>query len=322
MGGILKMKKIRTVSLIGLGAIGAAYGSKLHQYLGDDFTVVANEERISRYQQSGIKVLEETYNFRYETPETDSGPRDLVIFSVKNAELKQAIQEIKHHIGPDTIILSLLNGISSEEEIYEATENAHILHSMCVGIDAVRENQQIRFSSLGKICFGYREDFGTEEDAQAVKTLFDAAAIPYEIPQDIWHAIWAKFMLNVGVNQVSAVMRAPYEYFHKVPSLYSWMEDAMYEVVEISKKASVGLTDEDVKNFRPILHALSPKGKTSMLQDIEGNRKTEVEYFAGTVVELGKKYHVPTPINEQLLRMITIMEKMNALDVKASSVNI
>lgn len=186
------MNKIRTVSLIGLGAIGAAYGSKLYQYLGDDFTVVANEERISRYQQSGIKALEETYNFRYETPETDSGPRDLVIFSVKNAELKQAIQEIKHHIGPETIILSLLNGISSEEEIYEATENEHILHSMCVGIDAVRENQQIRFSSLGKICFGHREDFGTEEDAQEVKTLFDAAAIPYEIPQDIWHAIWAK----------------------------------------------------------------------------------------------------------------------------------
>ena len=309
------MRKINTVSLIGLGAIGAAYGSKLHEHLAENFTVVADAERIERYRKYGIQVLGNTYDFHYETPNEASSPKDLVIFAVKNAELKQAIQQIKPHIGPDTIILSLLNGISSEEEIYEETKSSHILYSMCVGIDAVRENQSVRFSSLGKIVFGAREE-SLEEDVQAVKSLFDEAGIPYEIPKDIWHEIWAKFMFNVGINQVSAVLRAPYRYFQQIPSLHQWMEEAMYEVVAISDKVGVSLTDADVHSYRPILQALSPEGMTSMLQDIEANRKTEVEYFAGKVVELGKKYNVPTPVNDQLLRMIPIIEEMNALDAR------
>src|SRR5690606_9776026 len=123
------------------------------------------------------------------------------IIATKNAELSQAIQDAKYHIGSNTIVLSLLNGISSEEEIYEATENEHILYSMCVGIDAVRDQQNITYSSLGKICFG-EKDKSISEDVLAVKQLFDNASIPYEISEDILHAIWAKFMFNVGINQI------------------------------------------------------------------------------------------------------------------------
>lgn len=308
------MRKINSVSLIGLGAIGAAYGSKLHHNLGDSFTVVANEKRISRYQKSGIKVLDNIYHFNYQAPEAETQPRDLVIFAVKNAQLQQAISEMKHHIGPNTIVMSLLNGISSEEEVYEALGNKHILYSMCVGIDAVRENNEVHFSSLGKICFGER-DQTISEDVQAVQELFKASEIPFEIPNDIWRAIWSKFMLNVGVNQTSAVFRAPYVNFQEIPSLYQWMEEAMYEVVAISQRIGVGLTARDVDSYRPILNALSPQGKTSMLQDIDGKRKTEVEYFAGKVCELGKEYDVPTPINKQLLRMIPIIEEMNTINI-------
>jgi 2-dehydropantoate 2-reductase len=315
------MKEIKTVSLIGMGAIGAAYGSRLHNHLGKNFTVVANEERIRRIQKKGIGVLDETYYFHCETKEAASGARDLVIFAVKNAELQGAIEEIKHHIGPDTIILSLLNGISSEEEIQKATGSSHILYSMCVGIDAVRENGNVQFSSLGKICFGARDD-QLQDDVQAVKNLFDRASVPYEVPEDIWHTIWAKFMFNVGINQISAVLRAPYKFFQEVPSLHQWMEEAMHEVVLVSEKEGVGLSEQDVKNYRPILNGLSPEGKTSMLQDIEGNRKTEVEYFAGKVVELGKKHQIATPINEQLLRLIPIIEDMNAFESQGKKVNI
>lgn len=306
------MKRIQTVSLIGLGAIGAAYGSKLHDYLGDSLTVVANQERVSRYEKSGIRVVDKTYHFNYMTPETETTPRDFVIFAVKNAELLEAVEAMKYHIGPDTIVLSLLNGISSEEEIYAKTKNEHILYSMCVGIDALREGNHIQFSSLGKIFFGAR-DAKLASDVEAVQMLFDAANLDYEIPENIWKSIWSKFMLNVGINQTSATLGASYQYYHEVPELYEWMEDAMREVAAISQKAGVGLTEEDVVSYRPIIRSLSPTSKTSMLQDIDGKRKTEVEYFAGKVCELGKQYGVPTPINDQLLRMIPILEKMNAL---------
>jgi 2-dehydropantoate 2-reductase len=303
------------VSLIGLGAIGAAYGSRLQAHLGKNFSVVVNEERKKRYKESGIHILGKEIDFHYETPDATSAPRDLVIFAVKNAELKQAIKEIKPHIGPDTIILSLLNGVSSEDVIYQETGNKHILPSMCVGIDAVREDRDIEFTSLGRITFGTMEE-ALQGDVEAVKALFSAASVPYDIPYNILHAIWAKFMFNVGINQVSAVLRAPYRYFQEIPSIHEWMEEAMQEVLRISQKNGVNLTQADIDMYRPILHSLSPDGKTSMLQDIESGRKTEVEYFAGEVVALGEKYAVPTPINRQLFQLITMMEEMNAYDTQ------
>jgi 2-dehydropantoate 2-reductase len=307
-GGVT-VKNIETVSLIGLGAIGAVYGSKLHDALNDGFRVVANEERIRKYESNGIKVNDQTYHFHYITPETKTDPADLVIFAVKNMDLPQAIEYIKHQIGPDTIILSLLNGISSEEEIYHAFKNEHILYSMCVEIDAVRNHHEVLFTTPGRIVFGERNNHLTE-DVLAVKALFERAGIDYEISQNISQTMWWKFMVNVGINQTSAVLKAPYGVFQASPAAYEWAESAMCEVVEISKKAGIHLTEEDIKKFQPILHNLSPKGKTSMLQDIEAGRKTEVEYFAGKVCELGKQYGVPTPVNDQLYKIIHIMEEM------------
>ncbi|AXI07785.1 2-dehydropantoate 2-reductase [Oceanobacillus zhaokaii] len=311
------MRKINSVSLIGLGAIGAVYGSKLQNLLGDSLTVVANKNRIQRYQSTGIIINDEVFHFNYQLPNTTTAPADLVIFAVKNAELNQAIEEMKSHIGPNTIVLSLLNGISSEEDIYEATKSEHILYSMCVGIDAVRNNISIRYSSLGKICYGVRNQ-DLSEDVFAVKNLFNDAGISYEIPDNIWRTIWAKFMFNVGINQTSAVLKAPYGIFQNIPSANEWAESAMNEVVAISQKVGVHLTEEDIKQYRPILHKLSPKGKTSMLQDIEAERKTEVEYFAGKVCELGREFNVPTPVNDQLYKMIQIMEEITEYRNKIS----
>jgi 2-dehydropantoate 2-reductase len=305
-------KKINTVSIIGLGAIGAAYGSKLFDVLHDSFRVVANGERIQRFQQNGLYINGEKYEFPYITPETKTEPSDLVIFAVKNAELKQAIKDMKHHIGPDTIILSLLNGISSEEEIYEAYQNEHILYSLSVEIDAVRRNNEVNYSTIGRICFGEKEPT-ISEDVQAVQDLFDQAQIPYEISENMLHTLWWKFMINVGVNQTSAVLRAPYGVFQQIPSAYEFMESVMYEVVALSEKVGVPLSEEDVKKFKPILHKLSPEGRTSMLQDVDAGRKTEVNNFAGKVCELGRVYGVPTPINEQLYKMIRIIEETASL---------
>lgn len=308
------MKKINTVSLVGLGAIGAVYGSKLHTLLGESFRVVADSNRIKKLQANRIRVNGQEQDLNFITPETTIEPADLVIFAVKNEHLPQAIEDVKCHVGPDTIILSLLNGISSEEEIAAVyNENDHILYSMCVEIDALREGNNIQFSTIGRICFGER-DKSISDDVLAVQELFDEAEIPYEISEDIWQAIWWKFMLNVGANQTSAILRAPYGILQEVSSAYEMVESAMYEVLAVSEKAGVNLKEEDLKKVKPIIGNLSPSGKTSMLQDIEAGRKTEVEYLGGKVCELGLKYGVPTPVNEQLSKIIHIMEDIAKQD--------
>ena len=91
------------------------------------------------------------------------------------------------------------------------------------------------------------------------------------------------------------------------------MEEASREVTRISCKVGIDLNEDDIKKSSAIVDSISPEGKTSMLQDVEAGRKTEVEMFAGTVVEMGKKYGIPTPVNEVLLKMIRVLEQKNKL---------
>ena len=112
-----------------------------------------------------------------------------------------------------------------------------------------------------------------------------------------------------GANQVSAVLKAPYGVFHKVKEVRELITMACQEVVQIAERIGINLTAADIDVCHEILGQLAPEGKTSMLQDVEAGRKTEVESFAWTVVALGEKYGVPTPVNACLGRMISALEQ-------------
>ncbi|MEW9121791.1 MAG: ketopantoate reductase family protein [Thermotaleaceae bacterium] len=305
------MIEINRIVVAGLGAIGSAYGSKLHDLKPEAVKFIVNEERKERYQQLGLRVNGKNYDFNYILPEETGDPADLVLVSVKFHDLSQVIEDIRNHVGTDTIILSLLNGITSEEILGEAFGMEKMLYANCVGIDAVREGREIRYSHIGKICFGEKENSSLTSRVQAVKALFEQAGIPYEVPEDMMRALWWKYMLNVGVNQVSAILRAPYGVFQKISGAQELMKMAMEEVFLLSQKEGVRLYREDMEEFFKILNTLSPEGKTSMLQDIEAGRKTEVEMLAGAVCDLGRKHGIVTPINDMLFRMIRILEIMN-----------
>lgn len=116
-------------------------------------------------------------------------------------------------------------------------------------------------------------------------------------------------MMNVGVNQISALLRAPYGVFQKIGEARELMEMASREVIRLSERIGINLNEEDLQRYIKVLDTLRPEGKTSMLQDVEAGRKTEVEIFAGTVSELGREYGVATPVNDFLLRAIHTIEQ-------------
>jgi len=304
------VKQINSVYISGLGAIGGTYGSIISDSDPGIVTVIADSERIARYNETGIMINSRRYQFRYITPEAGGEKADLVIIAVKHHQLGQSISDIEKYVGKDTIILSLLNGIVSEDIIAERYGMDKILHSFAVGTDAVRESTDIRFSNAGKIVFGAEDESGSGK-VSSVKEFFDRTGIQYNVPEDIIRELWWKFMMNVGINQVSAVLRADYGVFQKIGEARELMEMASLEVVAIAAKSGINITVSDISRYVAIVATLSPRGKTSMLQDIEAHRKTEVEVFSGTVIELGRKYGVDTPVNNMLFRMIRTIEQMN-----------
>jgi 2-dehydropantoate 2-reductase len=155
--GDFRVKSIRKVYISGLGAIGSAYASKLYEADPSCITVIADPERIERYRQNGITVNGKTYPFHFRQPETEknlANQADLILIAVKQHHLAQSIQDIRNFVGAETIILSLLNGITSEEITGKEYGNDKLLFSFVVGTDAVREATSTRFFNMGKIVFG------------------------------------------------------------------------------------------------------------------------------------------------------------------------
>jgi 2-dehydropantoate 2-reductase len=303
-------KTIDTVYILGLGALGSIYAALLHEMNPGAVKIIANQNRLSALKNSKITVNGKAYAFDFVVPGDQSpSPVDLIIIAVKSPQLQQAVDDIRGFVSKDTIVISLLNGILSEDTIGQQIGFEHILYTYAVGMDAVRQGAATNYKNPGKIVFGEKNN-NLSENVIAVKNLFERARIPYDIPADMHKALWFKFMMNTGINQASAVLKAPYGVFQQNEEARKLMLMAAEEVLFLSQKTGIDLNQSDMDDFLRIVDGLNPLGKTSMLQDIEAGRKSEVDIFAGTVIELGKKYGVPTPVNDTIGRIILSMESM------------
>jgi 2-dehydropantoate 2-reductase len=305
-----RTRRIERVVLCGAGAVGALYVPHLNALGPDVLRVLASGERRARLLTEGVTVNGRRHDVRVVAPGEAATPADLLLVAVKQHHLEQAIEDARAAVGPDTIVVSLLNGITSEEILARGLATTNVLPAFVLGTDSVREGTRSRHSTMGKIWFGAGSNDRSDPRVVAVKDLLDRAGIPCQVPDDILREQWFKFMINVGVNQVSALLRAPYAAFGAVPEVADLTRRASLEVVALSAREGIALSEADVDRMFPILAGLAPDGKSSMLQDVEAGRKTEVEIFAGAVVALGRRHGIPTPVNEVLGRAIGALEAL------------
>jgi 2-dehydropantoate 2-reductase len=302
-------KPITRIAILGAGGLGATYASQFYQMDPNSITVIARGERFERLQRDGVFINGHHYQLPVSHPDHSPAPADLIIVALKHHQLLEAIQDMSGFIGEDTIILSVMNGLESENIISDTYNTPPLLLCISMGLAALREENRITFPDPGRLIFGEPINTTPSLRVQRVQAVLKRAGIAYETPEDMLRLMWWKFMINVGTNQPSAVLRAPYGVFQTSKDALALMQTAMLEVIALAEAAGVNLSRNDIDNWYKVLFSLLPYGKTSMLQDIEAGRKTEVEVFGGTVVKLGQKYNIPTPVNETLVRIINVMEQ-------------
>ena len=300
---------IKKVSIIGLGALGVLFGHHLSKRMKlEDLRIIADQDRISRYEEERVYSNGELCEFHYVTPEEECSPADLLIISVKFNGLDEALHSVRKHVGENTIILSLLNGITSESIIGHVYGMDKVLYCVAQGMDAVKIGNKLIYENMGMLCFGSKDPGVVSPKAKELADFFEEMDIPYELVTDMYRRQWGKFMLNVGVNQTVAVYQTNYGGVQCEGSARDTMIAAMREVIALSGKEGVHLTEEDLQYWLDILATLGPSGKPSMAQDTEARRPSEVELFAGTVIEMGRKHGLPTPVNKELYEKIRRME--------------
>jgi 2-dehydropantoate 2-reductase len=306
------VQEIKRVAILGAGAMGAFFASRFFAVADFSTVLVARGERYDRLRRDGLVVNGEPYAIPIVHPDEPTLPADLVIVALKDYQLPGAVGDLRHLVGEQTAIMSVMNGLDSEETLGAVYGMDRMLYAISVGIDALRQGNRITYTRPGKHYFGEATNVQVSERVQRVQAAFDRAGIAYETPPDMIRMLWWKFMINVGMNPPSAVLRAPYGVFQSSPEAQALMETLMYEVIALARVVGVNLVEKDVKDWYPVLKTLSPQGKTSMLQDVEAERKTEIEIFAGKVAELGRAHGIPTPVNQTMLRMIRILEQYPA----------
>ena len=293
------------ITIVGMGALGILYGERITSTLGKEaVTFLADEKRVTKYQTEGVYCNGKRCDFQVTSK---AEPTDLLIFAVKGTTLQDAMELAKDAVSDDTILLSVLNGISSEEMMADYFDKGHIVHCIAQGMDAVKLGNKLTFANEGELRIG-TPDAEKQAYVERAAQMLKEAGVPYVVEEDIQHRLWCKWMLNVGVNQVVMVEEGTYDTIQKPGKAREKMIAAMEEVRRLSELAGTGVTKEDLDAYVALVDTLNPEGMPSMRQDGLAGRYSEVDFFAGTVIRKAKEYGLSVPVNQSLYNTVKQIE--------------
>ena len=299
---------IQNVTIIGMGALGTMFGTEIQEKIGKgSVSFLMDKDRFEKNSRHTYIVNGNPASFRLITPDR-AVPADLIIVSVKATGLTQALRTMESSVGPDTIIISAVNGVRSEDILIDKFGGDKVIHAVAQGMDATFFNYELTFRQTGTICLGI-VDPAMQKKLDILTGFFDSIDFPYTLEKDIKHRIWSKFMLNVGINQACMVCQTGYGGCTAPGSTARLiLISAMREAKAVANAEGIPITESDLTGYVALMETLSPDSMPSMAQDRVNKKLSEVEEFAGTVVRLAAKHGILVPTNEFLYRKILSIE--------------
>lgn len=302
------MNKLKNVLICGLGGVGCVCASNIFNSKKYNLKVLVDNTRYEKYKNNPTIINTRPYVFDIITPETTDFKADFIIIATKNDGLDFAINAVKNFVHKDTIFLSLLNGIHSEEKIAQYYGWGNTLISFYIGHSCIRNDREITLPNNYKFVIGDKIN-SKSDNVKLISELFDNSQIKYEISNNILDEYWKKFMINVGVNQLSAVTGKKLSEIRQNSILVQQMKNIMFEASEVAKYSGIRKYNELYNSAVDFLLYELEEATPSMLQDIKSNRKTEVDIFAGEIIRLAKIYNIKSVENEKIYKTIKNLEQ-------------
>ena len=307
---------IQSVGILGLGAVGGMIFDFLNKEYHSSLYVLADGNRAERLKKEGITINGQRYDINVLDSSNKDVKLDLIIFCVKNYDLEKAIEYLKPYVYPKTIILPLLNGVCATEIIMKYFPYNKVLYGLIVKTDATRlPEHKIQYALSGEIQFGFATNNPISNAVKEIQDYLSNTGLNVTVFSDMRRMIWKKWMLNIGANQVSAITGGNYLHFQVVPEIRELLELAMNEILRIAKAEGIILTTEDRDETIQYLTTFPLPKKTSMLQDVEAKRRTEIDDMGGMVRQYSRKWNIPTPVNDTLFLSIKAKESIYLMDM-------
>ena len=299
--------KIKKVAVLGAGAVGSYVIWGLSQKDSIQLGVIAEGERAERLK-NGITINSEKYY-----PNVWSSAEkniDLLVVALKYNSLPSAVKTIASVVNENTVVMSLMNGVDSEEIISAEIGKKNVIHSL-IKIASHKENNGYCFNpetTLG-IIFGETEEPYYSERVKAIEELFSNTGLHYRYTDYILEEMWAKFRLNVCNNLPQAILGAGvgcYEDSIHMKAISDGLRNEL-ETIATSKGIDINKSGELSKRGS----AVPASARYSTLQDLDAKRHTEIDMFSGALMRMGKELGIPTPYNEYTYHMIKALEEKN-----------
>jgi 2-dehydropantoate 2-reductase len=291
--------EIRSVALIGAGAVGSFIAYALAGKDGVDFCVVADGARKERLEREGIAVNNKkeivTLRPRVCTPEEAKGA-DLLLVAVKYTALDSVLEDIRTICSPDTVVLSLLNGIDSEEKIAEVIDPAQIVYSLmrvsserrkdAEGRDVVTFDPTIKWG----VYLGEKGSPVKSARIEAIEDLFAGTTCSVYFVEDILQDQWAKYASNICYNLPQAVLGVPFKAYFDSPHVQFLRDRLLKEVTRVGAAMGIEVPGPSLSRASCL-----PTARFSTLQDLDAGRHTEIEMFAGVLMRKAAEVGVEVP---------------------------
>ena len=301
------------IVIFGTGGVGGYFGGRLAQS-GADVVFIARGAHLQAMREHGLKIDSIKGNFVVNSVQaTDDpneiSPADVILVSVKAWQVPEAAQAMRPMIGPETVVVPLLNGVEAPAQLADALGAEHVIGGLCGIISFVAGPGHINHAGADPfINFGELDNNKSERVVSLRRAFEKATGITVKIPPDIQVAIWRKFLLVAPWSGIGAITRAPLGTFLGLPETRQMLQEVMQEVFSVAQARDILLPKDVVDKTLTFMDSLPPSGTASMQRDIMEGRPSELEAQNGAVVRLGQAAGVATPLNTFIYHSLLPME--------------
>jgi 2-dehydropantoate 2-reductase len=289
------------IAVIGTGGIGAPYGASLAK-AGVDVTFVARGAHLAAMQANGLRIEGDRGEIIIRPAQaTDDiasiGPVDYVLFCVKLWDVESAGEQIRAIVGPRTAVVPLQNGIDAAERLIPILGPQAVMGGSAMVTGAIVAPGIVRQTgTYQQMTFGELDRRASPRGEQ-LRDLCTAAGFDGILSTDIRVSLWEKFLALVPLANVNALTRMPLGKYRADPDLWALVEASLNETAAVGRAEGVGLAPHAVERGLATIRSMPEHHMTSMGNDLLRGNRLELPWFAGKVVELGRRHAIPTPAN-------------------------
>lgn len=299
------------IFIVGTGGIGGYFGSLLAR-AGKEVTFLARGEHYNAIKEHGLKVKSVPGDFVIKPAKIVDNINEitnphLIIFAVKTYDTESVAQQLAEVVDKNTVIISFQNGIDNDEQIKKHIKNARIFPGLALVVSARTAPGLIeQTGGPRKLVFGDKES-PQNEQLKIIEKLMREAEIDARVSDDIVRHLWQKFIFITAFSGMTAICRTNIGKVLSDPITAKTHERCVKEAIDVARALRVNIPDTIFQDVIGLTRTFPPDSRSSLLVDIENNRKNEIETLNGRLVQLAQEYNIDVPVNELIYGAIKLL---------------